>query len=59
MHKELEGYSVNLSYKGPYDNKENVPAKEKPLCNDDEGQVGFDIKLVFFVTLTLRIYETL
>jgi chitinase len=39
MHKELEGYSVSLAYKGPYDNKENEPVKEKPLCNDDEGQV--------------------
>lgn len=40
MNKELEGYKVNLVYKGPYDNKENEKVKEKPLCNDDEGQVS-------------------
>jgi chitinase len=40
MTKELEGHQVRLTYKGPYDTKENEQIKEKALCNDDEGQVS-------------------
>jgi hypothetical protein len=30
---------VRLTYKGPYDTKENAEIKEKQLCTDEEGQV--------------------
>jgi len=43
MVKELEGYTVELRYKGPYETPRGGAAKkkEKKLCRNDEGQVSF------------------
>lgn len=44
MAKELEGYTVELRYKGPYETAREGAAgqqKKKQLCRDDEGQVSF------------------
>ena len=43
MVKELEGYTVELKYKGPYETPRGGAAKkkEKKLCRNDEGQVSF------------------
>lgn len=43
MVKELEGYTVELKYKGPYETPRGgvKEKKEKKLCRNDEGQVSF------------------
>jgi len=43
MVKELEGYTVELKYKGPYETPRGGAAKkkEKKLCRNDQGQVSF------------------
>lgn len=63
MTKELEGYQVILTYKGPYDTKENEEIKEKQLCNDDEGQVSFhrdknDCSMYFVCQGTVQHHRT-
>ena len=63
MTKELEGHMVTLSYKGPYDTKENEQLKEKQLCTDDEGQVSFhrdknDCSMYFVCQGTVQHHRT-
>jgi len=43
MVKELEGYTVELKYKGPYETPRAGAAvkKEKKLCRNDQGAVSF------------------
>ena len=43
MVKELEGYTVELKYKGPYETPRGgaQKKKEKKLCNDSDGAVSF------------------
>jgi chitinase len=43
MLKELEGYNVEWTYKGPYETvvPGSKPKKEKKLCVNDENQVSF------------------
>ncbi len=53
MAKELEGYRVELKYKGPYETpRGGQKKKEKQLCQEDEGHVSFhrdknDCKMYF------------
>jgi chitinase len=44
MVKELEGYAVELKYKGPYETPDSGPAKKKKpkkLCREEGNAVSF------------------
>ena len=64
--KELEGYMVELKYKGPYETPRgdgSDPVEEKKLCDNDIGQVTFhrdtqDCKMYYVCQGTVEHHKT-
>ncbi|QQP56989.1 Uncharacterized protein FKW44_001837 [Caligus rogercresseyi] len=65
MKKELQDYTVELTYQGPYETPKAgaEPEEEKQVCEEDEGHVSFhrdknDCKMYFVCQGTVQHHKT-